>query len=373
MANLEAKSYISAWQLAIIVFVTCVGAQIMLTPRALIEKTGHGTWLSVLVGGVLFYGAVCLMLTLAKQYPDETLVEYAPRLFGKVGGSIVVHWFNMMFFLQIIQIFYGMGKVITFYMFDRTPPEVVIIALLLVCTYCALQDFGTILRVQQFMFFVAYSILILVWMTSMLNFQPENLLPLWPVNIKTVINGSFSAWNMYAGYECVLLLMPLVYRQVKLSSLVKIMGGSFGCMSLLFLLIMVIIIGVLTVEGAKNLLYPALIVIRSVELPGTFIERLENYLLLAWIPVVFDTLASMMYFMGETCMRHWHHADHRPWVLLWVPMIYVGSILLLDNQELYNIVNKFITWSGLGFSFAVVPIALSFSWWKKRKVGTGCA
>ncbi len=371
MANLEAKSYISAWQLAIIVFVTCVGAQIMLTPREFIEKAGHGAWLSVLIGGVLFYGAVCLMLILAKQYPDDTLVEYAPRLFGKVGGSIVVYWFNMLFFLQVIQIFYGMGKVISFYMFDRTPPEVIILALLALCTYCALQDFGTLLRIQQFMFFVAYSILILVWMTSMLNFQPEYLLPLWPVNIKAVINGGIFSWNMYAGYECVLLLMPLVYQQVKLSSLVKIIGGSFGCLSLLFLLIIVIIIGVMSVEGAKNLLYPALVVIRSVELPGTFIERLENYLLITWIPVVFDTLAAMMFFMGEVCMRHWHHADHRPWVLLLVPMIYVGSILL-DNQQLYDMVSKFTLWIGLGFSFAVVPIALSLSWWQKRKAGTGC-
>jgi spore germination protein len=371
MANLEAKTYMSTWQLAIVVFVTCVGAQIMLSPRGLIEKAGHGAGLSVLLGGVLFYIAVCLMLVLAKAYPKETLVEYAPRLFGRVGGTIIIFWFNLLFFLQVVEIFSGIGKIITFYMFDRTPPEVVIIALLMVCTYCALQDWGTILRVQQFMFFVAYSILIVVWMTSILNFQPENLLPLWPVNIKAVINGGLSTWSMYAGYECVLLLMPLVYRQASLSSLLKIIGGSFGCLTVIFLMIIVIIIGVLTVDDAKNLLYPALIVIRSVELPGTFIERLENYLLIVWIPVVFDTLAAMMFFMGQVCMRHWRHADHRPWILLLVPMIYVGCILL-DEQQVYDMASDILMWLGLGFSFGVIPICLSMSWWQKRKAGTGC-
>jgi spore germination protein len=371
MANLEAKSYMSAWQLAIVTFVTCVGAQIMLTPRDLIEKAGHGAWLSVLIGGILFYGAVCLMVVLAKEYPDETIVEYAPRLFGKVGGTIVVTWFNLLFFLQVVQIFTGMGKIITFYMFDRTPPEVVILALLVVCAYCALQDWGTILRIQQFMFFVAYSILIVVWMTSILNFHPENLLPIWPINIKTVVSGGISTWNMYAGYECILLLMPLVYRQVGLGSLLKIMGVSFGCLSLIFLMIIVITIGVLTVDGAQNLLYPALVVIRSIELPGTFIERLENYLLLAWIPIVFDTLAAMMFFMGQTCMRQWRHADHRPWILLLGPMIYVVSILL-DDQQVSEMITTFVMWLGVSFSFVVVPMLLSFSWWKKRKAGTRC-
>ncbi|MDF2634404.1 MAG: spore germination protein [Pelosinus sp.] len=371
MANLEAKSYMSTWQLAIVIFVTCVGAQVMLTPRSLITKAEHGAGLSVIVGGVLFYSAVCMMLKLAKEYPDETFVEYAPRLFGKAGGSIVVFLFNLLFFFQVIQIFSGVGKIITFYMFDQTPPEVVILALLVVCAYCALQDWGTILRLQQFMFLIAYSILIMVWMSSILNFQPENLLPLWPVNIKAVISSGFSTWNMYSGYECVLLLMPLVYRQASLNSLIAIIGGSFGCLTIIFLMITVIIIGVLTVEAAKNLLYPALIVIRSVELPGTFIERLENYLLLAWIPVVFDTLAAMMYFMGEICMRYWRHADHRPWVLFLLPIIYISSVFL-DNQQLYDRVSMFTTWIGLLFSFGVIPASLVLSWRQKRKAGTSC-
>ena len=124
-------------------------------------------------------------------------------------------------------------------------------------------------------------------------------------------------------------------------------------------------------DHGKNIPYPALIVIRSVELPGTFIERLENYLLLAWIPIVFDTLAAMMFFMGQVCMRSYQHTDHRPWVLLWVPIIYVSS-LLLDDQQVYDVVSKFTLWAGLGFSFGIVPLALLLSWWKKREARADC-
>lgn len=370
MANLEAKTYMSTLQLGIIVITTCIGAQIMLSPRALIDAVGQGVWMSILMGGTIFYIAVCLMIKLGKRYSNETLVEYAPKLLGRIGGSIVIHWFNLLFFFQLVQIFAGLGKIITFHMFDRTPPEVTILALLVVCTYCALQDWGTILRVQQMMFFLAYSMLIIVWMTSMLNFQPENLLPLWPTDMKKVIKGGFLTWPMYSGYECVLLLLPLVYRQASFSQLAKTIGGAFGCLTLFFVVIMVVIVGVLTVDSAKSVPYPALVVIRSVELPGTFIERLENYLLLAWIPVVFDTLAVMMFFMGQVCMRHYHYVDHRPWVLMLVPLIYVGSILLLDSQQVYDMVGKLMLWAGLGFSFGVVPLLLICSWWKKGKVVT---
>jgi len=372
MANLEAKTYMSPLQLGIVVIGTCVGAQVMLSPRALITALEQAAWLSIIIGGVIFYSATYLMLTLGRQYPEETLVEYAPRLFGRLGGTVVVVWFNLLFFLQLIIIFSGVGKIITFYMFDRTPPEVVIMALLIVCTYCALQDWGTILRVQQILFFMAYGMLTMIWMTSILNFQPENMLPLWPIKIKTVINGGFLTWPFYSGYECVLLLLPLVYRKASFAKLAKIMGGAFGCMTLFFLMIIIIIIGVLTVENAKSVPYPVLIVIRSVELPGTFIERLENYLLLAWIPVVFGTLSTTMFYMGQVCMRQYRYADHRPWVLVLVPIIYMGSILLLDDQQVYDTVSKCALWTGLGFSFGVVPLSLMLSWWHKRKAVARC-
>ena len=373
MANLEVKTQMSALQLSIIVITACIGgAQIMRAPRELIATAEHGAWLSIIVGGLLFYIVACLMLKLGKQYPDETLVEYAPRLFGRWGGSIVILWFNLVFFLQLIQGVTSAGKVITFHMFDRTPPEVIILALLVVCTYSALQDWGTILRVQQFMFVVAYSMLTVVWMVSFLNVQPENLLPLWPIKMKAILNGSIYSWNMYSGYECILLLLPLVYKGASFAKLAKAIGGAFTYLILFFMVLIIIIIGVLTVESAKNVPYPALVVIRSVELPGTFIERLENYLLLAWVPVIFATFSVVMYFMGQISMRYYRYVDHRPWVLLLVPIIYAGSMLLLDDPQGHERISQIALWTGLGFSFGVVPLALLLSWRQRRKGETRC-
>jgi len=373
MANLEVKTQMSALQLSIVVITTCIGgAQIMRNPRDLIEIAEQGAWLSIIVGGILFYIAACLMIKLGKQYPDETLVEYAPRLFGTWGGGVVILWFYLLFLLQLIQNITSAGKVITFHMFDRTPPEVVILALLVLCTYSALQDWGTILRVQQFIFFVAYGMLTVVWMVSSLNLQPENLLPLWPIKIKPILNGGIATWNMYAGYECILLLLPVVYKGVSFRKLAKTMGGTFVYLSLFFMVLIIIIIGVLTVESAKNVPYPALVVIRSVELPGTFIERLENYLLLAWVPVIFGSFSVVMFFMGQIGMRYYRYADHRPWVLALIPIIYVSSMLLLDDPQGYKEVTKLIVWTGLGFSFGVVPLALLLSWRQRRKARVRC-
>lgn len=55
MANLEAKSYMSPTELAVVLFVTCVGSQIFLAPQGLIQQAGANTWISVLAAGFLFF------------------------------------------------------------------------------------------------------------------------------------------------------------------------------------------------------------------------------------------------------------------------------------------------------------------------------
>lgn len=371
MANLEAKSYMSPTEFALMIFAICVGSQIFLAPQGLIQEAGVNSWMSILLAGFLFFIAACVMLWLGLLFREETLVEYMPRIWGRRLGAVFLVWFSLLFFLQVAVILQGAGKVITFYMFDRTPPEVISLSLLILCVYCALQDFGTILRIQQFLFFVSYSLFLGIWMISVLSFQPENMLPMFPLDTTKIITASFHSWTFYSGYEILLLLLPLVYRRANFLTLVKWVGSAFSGMALLYLAIIAIIIGVMTTASAQNTPYPALIAIRSVEIPGTFIERLESYLLIFWIPVVFDTLAMMVYALAETGMHYFGHQDHRPWVLMVVPLIYSLQVFLVEKSILDG-VNLLMLWLGILFSFGVIPITLLRYRWRRRKEKISC-
>lgn len=366
MANLEAKSYISTTELAVLIFVTCVGSQIFLAPQGLIEQAGANTWISVLAAGLLYFLAACCMVWLAMLFRDESIVEYAPRIWGRWLGAGIILWFAVLFFMQIAVILQGAGKVITFFMFDRTPPEVISMTFLFLCVYCAVQDIGTILRIQQFLLIVSYSLFYGVWMVTILSFQPENILPIFPLNLGQLSTVTLQSWTFYSGYEMILLLYPLLYRKTSFLSVVKWLGAVFSSMAFLYTTIIIIIIGVMTAASAQNTPYPALIVIRSVEIPGTFIERLESYLLIFWIPVVFDTLAMMLYVVSATAARHWGHKDHRPWVLIMTPCIYFMNAFL-EYQSMREIFNQIMLWLGLLFSFGVIPLTLLLSRKRRRE------
>lgn len=365
MANLEAKNKMSAIQLGVVIASTGLGMQLLLASRKTVADSGHLAWLSVIVGGLIFCGSALLMVKLGEQYPDSTLVEYMPQLWGRWGGSIIIWWFNILFLVQVSNILAGLSKAIALFMFDRTPNEVIALSMLVVCVYYALQDWGTFLRVQQILFFIAVPLFTMIWLLSILNFQPENVLPLWskqdlPGSIKASV---WDTYGVYNGYELILFLLPSMARgKVSASQAVR---WSFGCMGLIFFSIIVLAVGVLTTNGVKNALYPTMTVISSVEVPGTFIERLDTYLVTAWIPVVFDTLAIYLWLPTQVLRQYCRYADHRPLVLAFVPLLYCGSVLL-NSMKLSELSINFVNIIGLILSLGIIPLSLVLVWWKKR-------
>lgn len=366
MANLAVKNKMSALQLGLFMSTTSIGAQLILGTRKLVDAAGYMSWLSVLLGAVLFLGSALIMLKLGTYYPQKTIAEYLPLIWGKTLGHILTYLFNSLFFLQICTILFSVSKAIGFFMFDRTPINVIALGMLIVSVYCAKHELGTVLRVAQVVFLGMTIPFALIWLISLFNFQTENLMPFFAKHdLSKVLPAALETWNMYSGYEVILFLLPFT-RPGKIS-ITKSVSGAFGCMGVLFMLITVISIGVLTVDGVKGTIYPTMTVISSVDLPGTFVERLETDLALAWIPVVFDTLAIFLWISAQVLKELQGLHDHKPFVLLLTPLIYTLS-MLLDSAKIYDDVSKAVTWLGLIFSFVIIPITLLLVFIKRRGV-----
>lgn len=363
MANLESKNKMSPLQLGIILIEICIGTEMIRMINLLVSETGQTAWLSVFLGGLVFCCATLLMVKLANQFPENTLVDYLPTLWGRQGSSIIIWWFTITFLVVFCITLSCFSRIIVLYLFDRTPTEVVELGMLILCIYAALQDLGTILRIAQLLFFTIMPIFCVIWLIGLFNFKAENLLPLWPENPFAVVTAGFSTWPIYAGFEFILLLLPLTSRgKTKITRAVIL---AFGYMTVIFVMLTVISIGVLTVEGVKASPYPVLSVIRGVQIPGTFIERLEGYFLLVWIPLAFDSLFILLWGLAQTLMQRNHHSDHRPWVLILAPLIYSASVLLEEVGIAETLCNV-ATWLGLAFSLGIVPLSLILNWRRKR-------
>lgn len=365
VANLEAKFQISPWQLSLLVTAAAFGPGIIIGGRALAEAAGVHQWLVLLMGSTVYCVFALMLLQLGLSHPGLSLVEIMPSLWGRFWGNIITLAYIVLYITYFTVTLGVFSRIITVFMFDRTPPEIVAMGMLIACTYCAVQDFGTILRILQFVFLTTVSVFIFIFFTGILSAQPEHLLPFWPQDFGRLFRAVPAIWHVYAGYEVILLLLPLLAcRTTKPGKTVVAAFGFMGCIHVAFALITV---SVLSAENAKNLAFPAMEVARFVELPGTFVERLETYLLGAWIPNVFTSLTIFLYMPAFSLMKLCGHSDHRPWVLLLGPWLLFVSTFFSDMMILIQSVSSMMQKLAWLLSAVIVPASLVLTWRKKRR------
>lgn len=354
----------SPWQLGIVLVMIGIGSGIVTAANVLFASAGQFTWFVPLIAGWGYFGAAFLMIKLGKLFPQETFSIYLQHIWGR-SFAIVLIWFFVVIILGrlsiTLQIF---SREISFFMFDRTPIEIISLTLLGVAAYCALQDLGTMLKVTQILFFTALPMLLGIVLLCFINFQFINIYPFWPINIAGFIKASQEFWSFFVGYEFILWLLPWVNRSK--TNITKAVGTAFALKGALMAITMLMTLGVLTLEGVKGAPYPVPLSVRGIELPGTFIERMDNYLFLAWIPLAFITQAFPIYIIANIIAETHGYSDHRPFVLLLIPILFLGGMSLHD-APVFSTVARSIHWPGLVFSFAIIPATYFLARWKQQR------
>ncbi len=363
MADLEAKARMSPLQLAIII-ATSMMSMPGQTLEPVLKAAGHAAWLSVIAGTVVYYCAAWLIMKLGGQFPDESFAEYLPRLLGRWAGGAVVWMFGLVFLLLYGNVLHVMSREIAFFMFDTTPFEVVELGLLVVCAYCALQDWGTIMRVIQFVFFTAFPLWLFLLAVSLLGFRFLTFLPLSPEDAAGVAAGVMHSWSLFQGYEAILLLLPLVYK--KNVSPARAVAGAFVLNTGVILLWVILQIGVLTLDGARSTPFPIMTVLRNLDIPGTFLERLDTYFMLFWIQLIFAGITLALYFIAQSLTVLYRYADHRPLVLALVPLFFIIGDAA-HHIKAQQALKQTADWAGLTFSLGVIPTVYAFVWWRRRR------
>lgn len=362
MANLEAADKMTSWQLFIVLIVINVG--VITAPRVLAESGLQSAWMIALASGFVYFAAAYLIIRLMRLFPGQSLADLLPPLVGRLPAMIVILFFALTLLIPLCMRIQVFSREIAFFMFDRTPPEAIIIAFLCVVGYCAVQDWGTILRIFQIIAFTALPVMIFLILLNFVNFQAHNLLPLWPADGFTVIlRGIPDAWRLFIGYECLLVLLALTRTP---ESFISTTGAAIGFKAVLLTTNTLAVIGTLSVKTTIASPFATMVAMRLVELPGTFIERLDNYFLLSNLPNAILTAALFLYVVAHQVARFWGYGNHRPFVLLLLPLVFIGT-MSLHNLPLYERAISLFRWLGIFFSFGVIPLLLAAAWLQRRK------
>lgn len=357
---------VSPLQFFIIVINTSFGSGMLSMPRSVAAVAKEDMWLSVIFSGIAFLFLFWAVVMLSQYFPECTWVEYHRILLGPILGQFLnILLLSLLVVLTALSM-RGFTMAIKIILLDITPLRFSVAILLLLVVYAVQYGLAPLIRMQQLVFMSNYFLFIPLILLGLLAVDTNYYQPMLAKGFTPVIKGMVPSWFAYSGPEFLVgLLYPFITKQKE-----AMKWGTAGIAVLIFMytLITIIIQGILTYKEAAYMLVPTISAYRAVEIPDTFIERLDGYLLILWIPLFFMALTNLFYFSSFGVARLLKFEDSRPVTILFVPLIYYLAIVV-PNTPILDAVNTFFIRVDMMWGLGIVPLLLVIAWLKEKRRG----
>lgn len=345
---------ISNSQLWIFIVLAVIGVGVFSLPRVAADAAGPDGWLVVLLGGLLSLTDFYIICKLIRRFPNSTLIQMSVKILGKglTVPLIGVFWlYTIVLSAGVLRIF---AEVVKMTLLVRTPVEVILICILIPGLILMRSGIEPIVRFNEIVFPVIAVMLILIMVLMIPNSDFSNLLPVMRTDFRVILKGSYGTIFSYSGFEFVLLMAPfLKNRDAAFRSGII----AFSIIICMYLLVVILSFGKLGIAETKHLIWPTLSAINSVDIPGSFIERLEGVAMTVWVLLAFTSIVPFSYFASLIASRAFGQSEVKHLCSMIIPVVYFVAMIPASVVEVYKDLDKVFIYLGT-FSMVVIPILL---------------
>lgn len=355
---------ISPYQIAMTIIMTVISVGVFSIAADAAKAAGPDGWLVVAISGLINIPALLIMLKLNSIFPGKTFAEYSQKIIGVIPGKILICFFSFYLLLVIAYVTRAFTEVVKMFLLFRTPTEVIMLSLILVCTYIVRGGVECIGRINELVFPVIFIPFFIVLMFGLPITDFSNLLPVFQTPPSKMIVAVPSLIFSFGGIEIVLFYTGFMKDPRK--------AYKPAILAVLFLTVFLTMITAFCIaafgpKATTLFLWPLVSYIRTISLPGLFIERLDGVILALWILTVFTTIVSAYFVVGYSISKVLGTKEQKQYIL---PLSIVIYYLALQPDSLATL----YSWGSLIFPYAissflyVVPIMLLLVA-KLRKLG----
>lgn len=338
--------------LSILMMMTIWEVGLVTIPRRAAQMVGTDAWLTAIVMAPLTVLLVVTITRLGLRFPNQTLIEYAPRIMGPLLGRAVGLATMAFWILVTARVARQVGDLIKTVLLDRTPLEVILLVLLLSAAYLSRHGVEPMARVAQIMILLVPPFFVMIAL-SLVEARPENLLPVLSNGPLPILRAAIDVLPQFEGLEIPLMLIPFlkIPGQATRAGVVALtVVGLSGIM------IMVAIQTVIGVGDATEVLWPGLLVVQAVELPGFFLERLSTLFTALWIAVTLPTISVNLFLSALSLSRLARLSEQKPFVLPLVPLVFALALTPANLKEV-EVFDKALSFLGM-IVMVVTPLIL---------------
>lgn len=355
---------ISSRQLVAFLILTMVGIGIFSLPRMVVETTKTDGWITTILGGIVALINFYIICRLAKRFPGDTLVEMAFKVLGKFLAIPVLLVVALYFLNTIAAVLRIFGEVVKMTLLIRTPIEIIMIALLILVLLLARSGIEAIVRFDEAIFIILFVLSIFGIILALPGADFTNLLPFMRTDVKDLLLGTFQTTYSYAGFELVLLIVPFIKKPDKIF---RTGISAFVVVILTYSAAVILSIAYFGIAEVKQLIWPTLSLIRSIEVEGSFVERLEGVVMTQWVLFAFTSLVAYLYGASVLASRTIKNREFKHFCTILTPVVYLLAMMPDNVPQVYEILDKTIIYIGIPTLFIIPLLLLAVS--SVRKLG----
>lgn len=357
---------ISPYQITMIIIMTLIGVGIFFLPYDLANSAGTNAIVMLLIGGALSIIFMNIIIYLNSRFPGKTLPDYCAEIIGVIPAKILTFIYAVYiasFIAYEVRIF---NEVIKVFLLFKTPSEVIIISLILACTYAVRGGVECIGRAMEFFFPLLVIPLIIMLIPGIGSVDFSNLLPVFHGLSTKIFKALPNMALSFAGYELLLFYVGFM-KEPKKAHLSATIGMIF--VTIIYLILTILCFGMFGTKLLQQMVWPVLGYVRAINLPGLFIERLDGVMLGIWVFTVYTTMIALYFALTYSLSKIFGTKEQKQYALPMVPIIYFIALIPQNIGQLEKMTTYLFQYFGSILIF-VVPILLLIISWIRKKGGT---
>ncbi|UCZ52367.1 spore germination protein [Bacillus shivajii] len=358
----QSEYSISAVELGIVLISTILGISLLIIPRHLIEQIGTPDgWLSIIISGAIMMLLIYIYSNIQKHFPGQTLIQFFRNgSWGKWGSklfSTFIMIYSVLIMAVVIRLF---SETIQFYLLDKTPLEVVVASMLLITSYGVSKRVQGVVHLHLMFFPIITAVLLFVLVANITEVDYRHLLPILGEGVLPVLQGIPATTVPFIGGVPILFIFMAYMKQNELKPLV--INGLSLMPIFLFTAIVTICYGVLGLEVNNYLTFPTMEIVKEIEIPGGFIERLDPLFLTIWILAIYGTLLSIhliMILVLEDELKNKGNKFYTPLIIILVFLTAFAPSSIVEVEKLGGIVgilSVILTVTGIFFGYITIKL-----------------
>ena len=319
---------ISSRQIILLVFISVTTTySIIDMPKFMAQSFGRSSWLPLIVGGIVFAAAVCLIAHINSMYPNVIFFDYAKNITGSFVAYIFTLFYILYFLIVEVNLNVRLVGILSSNFLPRTPFYIFLAISIGISAFLASKGLKNICRLIEITGVAFLVVTLFICIVMVTNGNKNNILPIFNANdFKNMKESVKELMLPFAGIE-ILLIVPFTRENKGIGKKLFITLLLIGLFYALIVISTIKILGINNTSLLNDAFFEA---VKSA--PAPIIERLDVIYMTFGLASLFTGFGIMFIAITEHACKVFSKVD-RKWIIIITAVIVFGLSILGIKTE----------------------------------------